>query len=189
LKYVFKFNLADAMIVSGGSHSLKSAFVLAAPSPAPVTAPAKEETSVTLFFAKQTSDPVTGLQDFSWNTDNPTPNSVMLEHTASYKGRSKLVFKVCYTLGTNQTSANFESHPAQFQRGGLCCEALLHIGSGAPISIIANRDQLVKEGITLGRTKYFLENFNKECDNESIEISGVSPFPHSNHLFNVFHRI
>jgi hypothetical protein len=51
------------------------------------------------------------------------------------------------------------------------------IGSGSPISIIANRDQLVKEGITLGRAKYFLDNFNKECDNEGIEISGVSLFP------------
>jgi hypothetical protein len=48
------------------------------------------------------------------------------------------------------------------------------IGSGSPVSIIDNRDQLIKEGTTLGRAKFFLNSFKKECESEDIEISGVS---------------
>ncbi|KAJ6449992.1 kinase-like domain-containing protein [Mycena sanguinolenta] len=144
--------LKRSRLVSGGPRSLKSAFVLVA-SPAPVPAPARESTSVTLFFAQQTSDPVNGLQQFVWNTDNPTPKSAMLENSPCNKGRSKLVFKLTF---------NGVAYVAKR------CYA---IGSGSPITIIANRDQLVKEGVTLGRASYFLHNFNKECDNEDVEIS------------------
>ncbi|KAK7012540.1 kinase-like domain-containing protein, partial [Favolaschia claudopus] len=45
------------------------------------------------------------------------------------------------------------------------------IGDNLPMSIIANRDQLVKEAITLGRAEFFLDNFNKECENDGVEIS------------------
>ncbi|KAK7016700.1 kinase-like protein [Favolaschia claudopus] len=45
------------------------------------------------------------------------------------------------------------------------------IGDNLPMSILANRDQLVKEAITLGRAEFFLDNFNKECENDGVEIS------------------
>ncbi|KAJ7814174.1 hypothetical protein B0H13DRAFT_1664891, partial [Mycena leptocephala] len=48
------------------------------------------------------------------------------------------------------------------------------IGSGSPVSIIDTRDQLIKEGTTLGRAKFFLNSFKKERESEDIEISGVS---------------
>jgi hypothetical protein len=94
------FNLADTMIVSGSSRTLKSAFVSMAPAPEPT--PVNDVTSMTLFFAKQTSDPVKGLQNFVWTTENPIPNSVMLENSPTNKGRSKLVFKVGYASEINQ---------------------------------------------------------------------------------------
>lgn len=46
------------------------------------------------------------------------------------------------------------------------------IGRGR-VSITENRDELVKEGITLGRSKFFLENFQSTCVEEEIDISGV----------------
>ncbi|KAJ6484247.1 hypothetical protein C8R45DRAFT_1215019 [Mycena sanguinolenta] len=77
----------------------------------------------------------------------------MLETCLCNKGRFKLVFKLTF---------NCVAYVAK---------RCYTIGDGSLISIIANRDQLVKEGVTLGRAKYFLENFNKECNNEDIEIS------------------
>ncbi|KAK7041150.1 hypothetical protein R3P38DRAFT_3179717 [Favolaschia claudopus] len=44
-------------------------------------------------------------------------------------------------------------------------------GDNLPMFILANRDQLVKEVITLGRAEFFLDNFNKECENDGVEIS------------------
>ncbi|KAJ7692019.1 kinase-like domain-containing protein [Mycena olivaceomarginata] len=115
--------------------------------------PVADTTSVTLFFAKQTSDPMKGLQNFAWTTENPIANLAMLENGPTNKGRSKLVFKLtidgvayvakrCYT-----------------------------IGNGSAASIVDNRDQLIKEGTTLGRTNFFLNSFKKECEHEEIEIS------------------
>ncbi|KAJ7692481.1 hypothetical protein B0H14DRAFT_2203910, partial [Mycena olivaceomarginata] len=49
------------------------------------------------------------------------------------------------------------------------------IGRGQ-VSITENRDELVKEGITLGRSKFFLENFQSTCEEEEIDISGVTDF-------------
>ncbi|KAK6971897.1 kinase-like domain-containing protein [Favolaschia claudopus] len=40
------------------------------------------------------------------------------------------------------------------------------------LSILANRDQLVKEGVTLGRAEFFLNHFNSECAYEAVEIAG-----------------
>ncbi|KAJ7862260.1 kinase-like domain-containing protein [Mycena olivaceomarginata] len=138
---------------SGGSRTLKSAFVLIAPSLPLDPTPVADTTSVTLFFAKQTSDPMKGLQDFAWTTENPIANLAMLENGPTNKGRSKLVFKLtidgvayvakrCYTIGNRSA-----------------------------VSIVDNRDQLIKEGTTLGCTKFFLNSFKKECEHEEIEIS------------------
>ncbi|KAJ7843882.1 hypothetical protein B0H14DRAFT_2585469 [Mycena olivaceomarginata] len=44
------------------------------------------------------------------------------------------------------------------------------IGRGQ-VSITENRDELVKEGITLGRSKFFLKNFQSTCEEEEIDIS------------------
>ncbi|KAJ7842012.1 kinase-like domain-containing protein [Mycena olivaceomarginata] len=130
-----------------------SAFVLMVPSLPLDPTPVADTTLVTLFFAKQTSDPMKGLQNFAWTTENPIANLAMLENGPTNKGRSKLVFKLtidgvayvakrCYT-----------------------------IGNGSAVSIVDNRDQLIKEGTTLGRTKFFLNSFKKECEHEDIEIS------------------
>ncbi|KAJ7438400.1 kinase-like domain-containing protein [Mycena galericulata] len=138
---------------SGGSHTLKSAFVLMAPALPLDPTPVADTTSVTLFFAKQTSDPVKGLQNFAWTTENPISNSVMLENGPINKGRSKLVFKLTID-GVAYVAKRCYS-----------------IGNGSPVSIVDNRDQLIKEGTTLGRTKFFLNSFKKECGTEEIEIS------------------
>ncbi|KAJ7849499.1 kinase-like domain-containing protein [Mycena olivaceomarginata] len=44
------------------------------------------------------------------------------------------------------------------------------IGRGQ-VSITENRDELVKEGITLGRSKFFLKNFQSTCEEEEMDIS------------------
>lgn len=46
------------------------------------------------------------------------------------------------------------------------------LGSGTPVSIIANRNELIKEATTLGRAKFFLSNFKDECEYQDIDISG-----------------
>ncbi|KAK6975008.1 hypothetical protein R3P38DRAFT_2582969, partial [Favolaschia claudopus] len=51
------------------------------------------------------------------------------------------------------------------------------LGGESKVSILVNRDQLTKEGITLGRTNFFLKNFKQECDSEGIEISGKLTLP------------
>ncbi|KAJ7483900.1 kinase-like domain-containing protein [Mycena galericulata] len=45
------------------------------------------------------------------------------------------------------------------------------VGNGQLVSVISNRDELVKEGTTLGHAKFFLNNFKEECDED---ISGKS---------------
>ncbi|KAJ7799065.1 kinase-like domain-containing protein [Mycena olivaceomarginata] len=130
---------------SGGSRTLKSAFVLMAPSLPLDPTPVADMTS--------TSDPMKGLQNFAWTTEK---SDCQLGHARKWshqQRRSKLVFKLtidgvayvakrCYT-----------------------------IGNGSAVSIVDNRDQLIKEGTTLGRTKFFLNSFKKECEHEEIEIS------------------
>jgi hypothetical protein len=46
------------------------------------------------------------------------------------------------------------------------------LGGGRLVSITANREELVKEGTTLGRAKFFLDNFKEECEQQKIDISG-----------------
>jgi hypothetical protein len=46
------------------------------------------------------------------------------------------------------------------------------LGNGTPVSIIANRNELIKEATTLGRAKFFLANFKDECEYQDINISG-----------------
>ncbi|KAF7333428.1 Kinase-like protein [Mycena venus] len=77
----------------------------------------------------------------------------MLENSPTNKGRSKLVFKL---------TINGVAYVAK---------RCYNIGSGSPVSIVDNRDQLIKEGTTLGRAKFFLDSFKKECESEDIEIS------------------
>ncbi|KAJ6470993.1 kinase-like domain-containing protein, partial [Mycena sanguinolenta] len=48
------------------------------------------------------------------------------------------------------------------------------IGQDVPISIAVNRQELVKEGTTLGRGEFFLNKFKEECEAEEIDISGKS---------------
>ncbi|KAJ7167782.1 kinase-like domain-containing protein [Mycena filopes] len=48
------------------------------------------------------------------------------------------------------------------------------IGHGQPVSVISNRDELVKEGTTLGRARFFLDNFKDVCDAEEVDISELS---------------
>ncbi|KAJ7821357.1 kinase-like domain-containing protein [Mycena leptocephala] len=79
--------------------------------------------------------------------------SVMIENIHSGKGKSKFVFKVTY---------NKLSYVAKR------CYTL---GNGTTVSIIANRDELIWEAITLGRAKFFLDNFRGECESEEIDIS------------------
>ncbi|KAJ7856202.1 kinase-like domain-containing protein [Mycena olivaceomarginata] len=45
------------------------------------------------------------------------------------------------------------------------------IGHGQLVSVISNCDELVKEGTTLGRAKFFLNNFKEECDASEIDLS------------------
>ncbi|KAJ7508148.1 kinase-like domain-containing protein [Mycena galericulata] len=124
----------------GGTCSLKSSFTLSVPT----VTPTNTATSVTLFFAYQISDSETGVQSFVWHTENPASHSVMLDKGPFSKGRSKLVFKVKY---------NNLAYVAKR------CYTL---GGGQLVSITANREELVKEGTTLGRAKFFLDNFKEE---------------------------
>ncbi|KAK7014639.1 kinase-like protein, partial [Favolaschia claudopus] len=105
-------------------------------------------------FATQTSDVTTGLQSFSWTVGDCVPNSGTLANGPINKGKSKLVFKL---------SLNGVAYVAKR------CYTL---GDGSPVSILANRDQLVKEGVTLGRAEFFLNHFNSECAYEAVEIAG-----------------
>ncbi|KAK7021539.1 kinase-like protein, partial [Favolaschia claudopus] len=75
------------------------------------------------------------------------------EDSSFNKGRSKLAFK---------TIVNGENYVSK---------RCYTIGDNLPMSILANRDQLVKEAITLGGAEFFLDSFNKECENDGVEIS------------------
>ncbi|KAJ7842097.1 hypothetical protein B0H14DRAFT_2359794 [Mycena olivaceomarginata] len=48
------------------------------------------------------------------------------------------------------------------------------LGHGQLVSVISNRDEPVKEGTTLGRAKFFLNNFKEECDAGEMDVSGKS---------------
>ncbi|KAJ7504746.1 kinase-like domain-containing protein [Mycena galericulata] len=126
--------LKRTRLASGGIHHLKSSFALAAP--------ATPATLVTLFFAKQTSDPETGVQSFNWSTTDATAHSARIETDIFSKGRSKLVFKV------------------QYNNMAYVAKRCYTIGHGQTLSLISNRDELIKEATTLGRAKFFLNNFN-----------------------------
>ncbi|KAJ7497926.1 hypothetical protein B0H11DRAFT_2189984 [Mycena galericulata] len=137
--------LKRTRLASAGPHSLKSSFTLASL--------ASTATSVTLFFAEHTSDPETGVQSFNWCTDDAAAHPAMLENNSFGKGRSKLVFKVKY---------NNMAYVAK---------RCYTVGNGQLVSVISNRDELVKEGTTLGRAKFFLNNFKEECDANEMNIS------------------
>ncbi|KAJ7786914.1 hypothetical protein B0H14DRAFT_2629979 [Mycena olivaceomarginata] len=115
------------------ARSLKSSFAL--------HAPATNATAVTLFFAQQSSDATTGIQSFTWPTEAIISSEVMIDNIPSNKGKSKFVFKVIYN-----------ELPYVAKR----CY------TGTPVSIIVNRNELIKEATTLGRAKIFLANFKDE---------------------------
>ncbi|KAJ7496157.1 kinase-like domain-containing protein [Mycena galericulata] len=137
--------LKRTRLASAGPHSLKSSFTLASL--------ASTATSVTLFFAEHTSDLETGVQSFNWCMDDAAAHLAMLEDNSFGKGRSKLVFKVKY---------NNMAYVAK---------RCYTVGNGQLVSVISNRDELVKEGTTLGRAKFFLNNFKEECDANEMDIS------------------
>ncbi|KAK7006853.1 kinase-like protein [Favolaschia claudopus] len=110
-------------------------------------------TQVVFFFAKYSSDAKTGEQSFTWTAENPV--SGVLTDVSFNKGKSKLVFKL-----TINGVAYVAKRLLQYSLEG-----------ESKVSILANRDQLTKEGITLGRTNFLLKNFKQECDSEGIEIS------------------
>ncbi|KAJ7495783.1 kinase-like domain-containing protein [Mycena galericulata] len=129
-----------------GSCSLKSSFAL--------HAPMANATTVTLFFGNHITDPTNAVQSITWSPDaDGLSDSVMIENIHSGKGKSKFVFKVTY---------NKLSYVAKR------CYTL---GNGTAVSIIANRDELIREAITLGRAKFFLDNFKGECESGEIDIS------------------
>ncbi|KAJ7802982.1 hypothetical protein B0H14DRAFT_2613768 [Mycena olivaceomarginata] len=108
-----------------------------------LNAPAINATAVTLFLANQTADCTTGIRTFPWSSENAVPAMLQDEHMS--RGKSKVVFKglayvvkLCYT-----------------------------VGRGTLVSILVNRDELVKEGITL---------VVEECQEEEIDISGETIF-------------
>ncbi|KAJ6484890.1 kinase-like domain-containing protein, partial [Mycena sanguinolenta] len=51
------------------------------------------------------------------------------------------------------------------------------IGQDVLLSIAINRDELVKEGRTLGGGEFFLNKFKEECEAEEIDISAESEKP------------
>ncbi|KAF8125660.1 hypothetical protein K438DRAFT_1783207 [Mycena galopus ATCC 62051] len=104
----------------------------------------KHSCLVTLFFAQQSSDATTGIQSFTWPTEAIISSSVMIDNIPSNKGKSKFVFKVVYN---------------ELLYVAKRCYTL---GNGTPVSIIANRNELIKEATTLGRAKFFLTNFKDE---------------------------
>ncbi|KAK7059524.1 hypothetical protein R3P38DRAFT_2758943 [Favolaschia claudopus] len=90
---------------------------------------------VTLFFAKLASNIATGEQSFAWDIDGSASHSGKLADIPVDKGKLKFVFKVLILDGTPYVAKR--------------CFAL---GDGSPVSILGNREQLVKEATTLGRT-------------------------------------
>ncbi|KAJ7464331.1 kinase-like domain-containing protein [Mycena galericulata] len=130
--------------LASGASTLKSSFTL--------VAPMSEATTVTLFFAEQIADPATGVQTIEWSSVPLVPHTVQIENHSSNKGKSKLVFKV-----------NIDGKPYVAKR----CYT---IGYG-PVSILDNHKELVKEGVTLGRSKFLLANFKLACEEEDVDIS------------------
>ncbi|KAK7001184.1 kinase-like protein [Favolaschia claudopus] len=113
-----------------------------------------EAACVVFFFAKHSSDAKTGEQAFTWPAENPVTG--VLTDIPFNKGKSKLVFKL---------TINGVAYVAKR------CSSL---GGESVVSILANQEQLTKEGITLGRTEFFLKNFKRDCESEGIEVSGKS---------------
>ncbi|KAJ7912785.1 kinase-like domain-containing protein [Mycena leptocephala] len=139
-----------------GSRSLKSSFAL--------HAPMANATTVTLFFGNHITDPTNAVQSITWSPDaEELSGSVMIENIHSGKGKSKFVFKVTY---------NKLSYVAKR------CYTL---GNGTTVSIIANRDELIREAITLGRAKFFLDNFrgNGVIAKDASETPSFIPSPAS----------
>ncbi|KAJ6463929.1 kinase-like domain-containing protein [Mycena sanguinolenta] len=128
-----------------GTRTLRTSFAL--------ESPMSNATQVVLFFANHTKDPVTGVQSFTWLTDNPAPHEVLIANEPIAKGKSKLVFKATYD-GVSYVAKRCYS-----------------IGQDVLLSIAINRDELVKEGRTLGRGEFFLNKFKEECEAEEIDIS------------------
>ncbi|KAJ7347938.1 hypothetical protein DFH08DRAFT_808716 [Mycena albidolilacea] len=86
----------------------------------------------------------------------------MIDNISSNKGKSKFVFKVIYN-----------ELPYVAKR----CYTL---GNGIPVSIIANRNELIKEATTLGHAKSFLANFKDkyfEVTDFIIACEGVHRVP------------
>ncbi|KAJ7506499.1 hypothetical protein B0H11DRAFT_1903865 [Mycena galericulata] len=135
--------LKRTRLASAGPHSLKSSFTLASL--------ASTATSVTLFFAEHTSDPETGVQSFNWCTDDAAAHPAMVENNSFGKGRSKLVFKASHFLLR-----------LKYNNMAYVAKRCYTVGNGQLVSVISNRDELVKEGTTLGRAKFFLNNFKEE---------------------------
>ncbi|KAK7013510.1 hypothetical protein R3P38DRAFT_2772360 [Favolaschia claudopus] len=124
--------LKRSRLYSGDSRMLKSQFVLGSSTSIVPPAPS---TQVTLFFAKLASNIATGEQSFAWDIDGSASHSGKLADIPVDKGKLKFVFKVLILDGTPYVAKR--------------CFAL---GDGSPVSILGNREQLVKEATTLGRT-------------------------------------
>ncbi|KAJ7287664.1 hypothetical protein C8J57DRAFT_1215798 [Mycena rebaudengoi] len=130
-----------------GPRSLKSSFTL--------HAPMANATTVTLFFGNHITNPTNAVQSITWSSAADGPSGLaMIENIHSGKGKSKFVFKVTY---------NKLSYVAK---------RFYTLGNGTAVSIIANRNELIQEAITLGRAKFFLENFKEESllDDQKDEI-------------------
>ncbi|KAJ7755409.1 hypothetical protein B0H14DRAFT_2635286 [Mycena olivaceomarginata] len=90
-----------------------------------LNAPAINATTVTLFLANQTADCATGIRTFPWSSENAVPAMLQDEHMS--RGKPKVVFKgLAYVAKRCYT-----------------------VGRGTLVSILVNRDEIVKEGITL----------------------------------------
>jgi hypothetical protein len=95
----------------------------------------------------------------------------MIENIHSGKGKSKFVFKVC-SFPSSFMWSNFLLREVTYNKLSYMAKHCYTLGKGTTVSIIANRDELIREAITLGRAKFFLENFKGECESEDIVISG-----------------
>ncbi|KAJ7714677.1 hypothetical protein B0H14DRAFT_2644376 [Mycena olivaceomarginata] len=138
---------------AAGARSLKSSFTL--------NAPAINATAMTLFLADQTANCTTGIQTFAWSSENAVPAMLQDEHMSRWK--SKVVFKI---------AVKFKFKRVTYKGLAYVAKRCYTVGRRTPVSILVNRDELVKEGTTLGCGKYFLDKFKEECQEEEIDISG-----------------
>lgn len=151
-------------ITATGSRSLKSSFAL--------HAPMANATTVTLFFGNHITDPTNAVQSITWSPDTEElSGSVMIENIHSGKGKSKFVFKV-RSFPSPFIWSEFFLGEVTYNKLSYVAKRCYTLGNGTTVSIIANRDELIREAITLGRAKFFLDNFRGECESEEIDISG-----------------